>query len=107
MSSYDSAGAFAVDVQVADMELLFRCGNLVVRGRIYGAGQAEFCVVGDGQAVFEATRLDHCQHRTEDLLLRNRCHRIDIGDHRRLDEVAIAEFTYARAASDKPSAFSD
>ena len=69
------------------------------RAGVDRAGQAVLGVVGDRQRVVEVLRLDHGQHRSEDLFLREACHRVDIGDHGGLDEVAVAR--RALAAGDQ------
>src|SRR5882724_9373095 len=45
--AHDCARAFAVDVEVADMKLADSTVDLLLRIRVYGAGQAEFRVIGD------------------------------------------------------------
>src|SRR5215470_8838034 len=48
-------------------------------------------------------RLDYCEHRSEDLLLGNAGSRVDIGNHRRLNEESTLWRGSRLATSDKPS----
>jgi hypothetical protein len=89
MRAHDRARALAIDVQVADVELLDRPRDLLFRAGIRRAGQAELGVVGDAQALVEVTALDHGQHRPEDLLLLDGVAGLHVGDDGRLQEVAF------------------
>src|SRR5260370_33508465 len=71
MHTHESAGALAVSVQIADMELAL-CA--LDAGPIRGeerAGKSVCCPVGNGQRMVEVTRLDAREDRPEDLLLGN------------------------------------
>src|ERR1044071_4027097 len=99
MCADHSAGALAIDVQVADVKLLHAALEFLLVPAIDGARQTELGVVGNPQRMIEAVRLDDRQDGPEDLfllqlgLLRNV--RKDSG----LDEEAIAAFD-ALAAGD-------
>src|SRR5271169_3191889 len=67
MRAHHGARALAIDVQVADVELVHRALLLLRRTGIDSAGQAEFRVVGDLERVIEIAGLGHRQHRPEDL----------------------------------------
>src|SRR5579863_6713916 len=61
--------AFAVDVQVPNVELADCPFDLVARTGIDRACQSEFRVIRDLKRVIEAARLDHRQHGPEDFFL--------------------------------------
>src|SRR5450755_2599305 len=87
--------AFAIDVEVADVELADGTVDLVARLGVDGAGQAELGVVGDFERVVETACLDHCEYGAEYLFLLQLRLRGDISKDRRLDEVAFAGGTLA------------
>src|ERR1017187_6806891 len=72
------------------MELTLGALDLVFAGGVEGAGESVLGVVGDRQGVVETLRLDDGQHRAADLSLREAGHGSEIGDHRGLDEIAVA-----------------
>src|SRR5437660_692496 len=90
MRAYHRSRRFAVDVQIADVELTLRNLDLVAVVRVHRSSQSEFSVVADAQSVLEIAARNHRQHRTEDLFLRDARHRIDVRDHRWLDVEAVA-----------------
>src|SRR5271167_1767057 len=53
MRTHDCSCALAIDVQVADVELLLGHSDFVLRRGIDRAGQAELSVVGNRQPIFE------------------------------------------------------
>ena len=84
MRAHRGARTLAIDVQVADMELLNGAFDLLPRLGIDGASQAELGVVRDLQRVIVVLRLDHRQHRPKDFfLLQARLGR-DVGNDCRL-----------------------
>src|ERR1043166_3095830 len=89
MDADQRAGALAVQIQIADEELLTGALELLLVVGEDGAGEAELRVVRDPQRVFEVLRFADREHRTEDLFLRDRRLRVDVGDDGRLDEVAL------------------
>ena len=97
------SGAFAVDVQVADVELVDGAVDLVAGLGVDRAGQAELGVVGDLEGVVEAASFDHGQHGAEDLFLLELRLRRDVGEDRGLDEIAFAGS--ALAAGEEASVF--
>src|SRR5258708_6630715 len=100
MRAYHGAGAFAVEVQVADLQLMPRPLQLLARRGINGAGQAELSVVADLQRVVVVAGFDYGQHQPEDFFLGNARHGCDILDHSGLNEVAFAGFLRRTAAED-------
>src|SRR5438874_7089926 len=90
MRTYDRSRALAVDVQVADVELLHGAFNLRARTGVDGAGQAKLGIVGDLERMIVVPGLDHCQYRPENLFLFELGFRLDVGNHGRLDKVALA-----------------
>jgi hypothetical protein len=104
MRAHHGAGALAIDVEVADEEFgggAFRIFRLIVG--VDRAGQPVLGVVGQFQRMIEVRALRHRQHRAEDLFLENARLRIDVGNHGRLDEIAVA---FRRpAARDQPAFF--
>ena len=53
MRAHHRAGAFAIDVEIADVELAHGAVDLVLRAGVDGAGQSELGVVGDFQRMIE------------------------------------------------------
>ena len=64
-------------------------------------------VVGDADRVVLVGGGDHAEHRTEDLLLRDRRRVVDVAEHRRLDEPAAVEVLRTPAAGGERRAFVD
>src|SRR5208283_2227340 len=90
MAADQGAGAFAVEVQVADEEALL---GGVDPGRVAGvdgAGEAVLGIVGELQRVVEITGAGHGQDGSEDLLLEEARFRVDVGDEGGLNEIAVA-----------------
>src|SRR5262245_57227499 len=97
------AGAFSIEVKVADVEIAFSSLDAFAVSRIESAGQPIDRVIGYRQGLVEILRFDAGEHRTEDLLLRDSRFRIDIGDDRRIDEIAFAgELVFAVSHDEAP-----
>src|ERR1035437_9309924 len=105
MRAHHRSGAFAVQVEIAYVELAPGAVEFLARTGVDGAGKSELSVVGDFEGVIEVARLDHHQHWAENLFLLERRLRRDVGDHRGLNEVSFASFGVARAAGDEASFF--
>ena len=69
MRAHHRAGAFAVKVQIPNVIFAPRDVQLLPVGRVDGACQAVFGVVGHLQPLLEVSNLDERQHRPKDLLL--------------------------------------
>src|SRR5690242_9848053 len=95
MNSYQRARTFAIEVQVTDMVLFL--GPLDALGvlRVERPRQSVLRIIGDMQRVFKVFRLNHRQHRSENLLLGDACMWVYIGKHGWLDKVARAMMTTA------------
>ena len=77
---------------------------LRIFSRIVGedrARQPVFGIVGQLERVIEIARLGHRQHRAENLFLEDARLGIDVGDHGRLHEIAVAR--RRAAARDQPA----
>src|SRR5579862_2480761 len=105
MGADHGSGAFAVDVEVSYVEFADGAIDLVARFGVDGAGQAELGVVGDFQRVVEAAGFNYCQHGAEDFFLFEFRLWRNVGEYRRLEEVAFAHFSDALAAGDEASIF--
>src|SRR5258708_13291375 len=70
----------------------------------YACDKAIDTVIRFGDKVFFRAERDCGQHRTEDLFLRDAHLRIDIGEHRRLNEVTPAQAFGSLAARDEAPA---
>ena len=68
MSRDGGAGALAVNVQVADMELTFCALDLIARLGVDRASQAKFGVIGNLKRVIVILRLDDGQERPDNIL---------------------------------------
>src|SRR5207237_8927304 len=99
MGARERAGAFPVDVQVADVEALARLLDAIRDGGEDCAREAELRVVRDVERVVEVTRADDREHRPEDLLLRDARAWADVVEDRRLD--VIAAFTRTTAEHER------
>lgn len=82
------ACAFAVEVQVADVEDAPRQLEAFAALAVDGAGQAELSAVGDLKGVRVVVRADQRQDRSENLLLGDARGWGDVAEDGRLDEVA-------------------
>ena len=89
------AGTFAVEIEIADMELFARLFDAFFVARKERAGQAVLCAIGDRERVREIFRLYHRQHRAENLLLRDPRVWRDIRDDGWLNKVAGTVMTTA------------
>src|SRR5580658_3172887 len=105
MRAYHRSGALAVQIEIADVELAHGAIEFLARTGIDGAGQSELGVVGDFKGLIEVARLDHHQHRAENLFLLERRLRRNVGNHGRLNEIAFARLSVTRAACDQASIF--
>ena len=79
------AGALAVEVEVADVELLPGSIEIGLRVRVDGAGETVFGVVGDGESVGEVGRAQDGEEGAEDLFLSEAGGRGDVGKDGGLD----------------------
>src|SRR5882724_8918406 len=84
------AGALAVEVEVSHEEALARLANVFWIRRVDRPGQAVLRVVGQLEGVLEVLRFGNRENGAKDLFLKDSRLRVDIGDHRGLDEVAVA-----------------
>src|SRR5215510_16612638 len=100
MYVHHRAGAFAVNVKVANVEFALRALDALAVARIERAGQAVDRIVGDGQRFVDVFGLNDCENRPEDLFLSDAGHRIDVGDDRRRDEPTFAGHTVPPASGD-------
>src|SRR6185437_9951444 len=83
-------GAFAIHVEIADVEILGGAFDFARVARIDGAGEAEFAVVRHAKGVVKILCLGDGEDRPEDFLLKNAGLGCNVRDYGRLDEVAIA-----------------
>src|SRR5271168_1795283 len=89
------AGAFAIQIKIADVEGFFGFFDFLGIFGVDGAGKAELRVVGDFQRLLEVFRFDDSQNGAEDFFLGDARFGIDVGDDRRLHEVAVAGGAFA------------
>ena len=69
VGSYHGAGAFAVDVEIAHVEVAAGAVDLVAGLGVDCAGEAELGVVGDFEGVIEAAGFDDGENWSEDFFL--------------------------------------
>src|SRR5215213_5586181 len=100
MHVHQRACAFAIDVQVADMEVAPSAFQAVAFGGIERASQPVDRVIGNVQSLVHIFGFDDGQHRTEDFFLRDAGFRINVSDDGGLDEEAFAGHRVAFAAND-------
>src|SRR5580692_10122143 len=68
MCSDHGSGAFAIEVKIADVELLASAIELFAGACVDGSGEAVLGVVGDSEGIVEAMRFDDGQDWAKDLL---------------------------------------
>ena len=78
------AGAFAIQIEIANVEGFLRFFEFRGIFRVDAAGQSELGVVGDFEGVVEVPRFDHRQHRAENFFLGDARLGIDVSDDRGL-----------------------
>ena len=80
MRADHGAGALAIEVEIADVELVAGAVELLAGAGVDGAGEAVLGVVGDGEGVVEAVGLDDGEDGAEDLFLREAGGGSDVGE---------------------------
>ena len=80
MRADHGAGALAVEVEIADVELLAGAVELGAGGGVERAGEAVLGVVGDGEGIVEAGGLDDGEDGAEDFFERDAGGGGDVGD---------------------------
>lgn len=83
------AGAFAIDVEVADKELVAGALNVFRVGGVDSAGEAVFTVVGQLEGVLEVAGFGDTKDRAKDLFLEYSIVVLDVGNDGGLYEMAI------------------
>src|SRR6059058_6069079 len=101
MHANQRAGTLPIEVEISYEEFILRTTDLLGIVCEDCAGQSKLGVIRNPQCVIKILRLDDSENGPEDLLLRDRRVRIDVSDHRRLDEVAILRMHFS--AGDKAS----
>ncbi len=89
MSADHGAGALAVEVKVADVEVGAGAVELFAGAGVDGSGEAILGVVGDAKGVIEAGGFDDGEKRAEDFFLRDAGGGGDVSDDSGGDEVAV------------------
>src|SRR5438270_8042648 len=108
MRADDCTGAFAVDVEITDVELAHCHFNLVARSGINRTSQAELGIVRDIERLLKVARFNYRQYRTENFLLLELRFRLNICDYGWLDEITFARISGATSTSNQPAfAFSN
>src|SRR5437764_10436514 len=102
MCADNCTGAFAVDVEIADVELAHRHFNLVARSGINRTGQAELGIVCDIERLLKVARFNHRKHRTENFFLLELRFRLNICDYGWLDEITFTRISGAISTSNQP-----
>src|SRR6185503_10173767 len=90
--------AFAIQVQVADVEIMPCLFEPLPLLTINSPRQSELGVVRDIESRVEIFSLEGCQHGAENLFLRDARHWINIADDRWLDEPPALGFSEWPAA---------
>src|SRR5207245_568721 len=85
----ESAGDFAVDVQVADLELALGPGDVLRAARKDATGQGVGRAVGDGESLAQVAGFQNGKHGSEDLLLSDDRLGIDVGKNIWRDKVSL------------------
>src|SRR5437016_10643772 len=105
MASYRRTRAFAIDVEIADMELTDRALNLVTRAGIHSTSEAKFGVIRDLKRMVVVFGLDDRQHGPKDFFLLQLRFWRNVSNDRRLNEISFTSIRGASAAGDHPSVF--
>src|SRR5205807_3449380 len=86
-----AVGPAAVDIQCAGADSAGYTERPVERAGVHRATEPVHALVGDADRVVVVLERDHDEHRAEDLLLGDRHRVVDVGEQRRLDEVALRQ----------------
>src|SRR5215472_17032711 len=89
MDAHHCAGAFAVDVHVADKELIASPLDMFGVGRVDGAGEAINGVIGHRQGMVEVARFGDSEYRPKDFFLKNARFALDVGKNGGLYEASV------------------
>src|SRR5262249_44106895 len=103
MRAHNGAGAFAVEIQVADVKLLPRALQLLARGGIKSAVKADLGFVGYPARGVVVGALDPGRPGAEYFFLRDAGWGRDVGNHGGLNEVPFAGFLRRPPAVDHTS----
>ena len=89
MRSDHRAGALAVEIQVADVEL--HEGSVELSGGVgvKGSGQTVLGVIGNRERIIEVPRFDYGKYRAKDLFLGNAGRWCNIGKYGGLNVLAV------------------
>src|SRR5579863_2177451 len=96
------ARALTIEIKIADVEAFASLFQLLRILRINSAGKPKFRAVRDFQRVIEVPGLDNRENWAKNLFLSDARLRIDVRDHRRLNEVTI---TRRAIAADEYASF--
>ncbi|CDN43862.1 hypothetical protein BN871_DS_00070 [Paenibacillus sp. P22] len=88
MDPDESAGAFAVEVQVAGKKFAAGLLQVLPAARYDRSSKAVIRIVGEFERLVEGGRLDERDNRPEDFFLRDAGLGVHVGENRRLDEIA-------------------
>ena len=102
MNADEGAGAFAIQIKIADVKFAARALQLCFVSRVHCAGQAELGVVGYAQRVIIVVRLDHGENWPKDFFLFDCRASFHVRDDSWLDEESL--FAIRAAAGNDPSA---
>ena len=100
MDADEGACRLAIEVQVADVELLLGTGYALCIVREERTRQAKLGIIGDVQRVVKVSGFDEGQDGAKDFFLRDTCMWVNIGDDGWLNKVAGAGMS---TAEDKAS----
>src|SRR6266849_1300974 len=103
MNTHERAGAFAIEIKIADMKLALRSLEFVLVRAIDRASETKLRVVRNPQSVVITIRFDYRQHWTKDFFLLDGCARLHIGNYGGLNEKAL--FSVRAAAAQYAASF--
>src|ERR1700682_3612973 len=104
MNANEGAGAFAIEIEIADMKLAPRPRKPFFVSTVDSSGQAKLRVIGDAQRVVIVVCFDHREYWSENLLLFNRRAGLYVGNNGWFDKETL--FAIRPAAAQNTAAFS-
>src|SRR5436305_96138 len=103
MRTHDSSSALTIDVEIADVKILFGALDLLFGVGVDGPGKPVFRAIGDRQGIVEILGFNHRQHRPENFFLRQPRLGIEVGDYSGLDEISFPTIRCTIATRYEPS----
>ena len=103
MNTNQRARAFAIEIEIANVEFMARAIKLCLITRINRAGQSKLSIVRDAQRIVVIIGFNHSEHWSKNFFLLDCRTGFRVRDNSRFNEVAL--FAIRTSASDHSAAF--